>query len=372
MHTEQVKRWDGPGTMTLNRLLRAIDAELKEAGVATDPSVRHMVFPAMTIGTFTLTKVRKRYPNLCDVDISRATKHGDTPVQCDGGLRCLVLPHHSKMTDVGFANFVQMQSTLKSIELVNCVFVTNISMQLLINTCLALRQVKLLKCKWADNHTMKILCGVGHTPLDVIVGKKRARPSSVVPLEHIEITECDLLYSNSIQYLENLADSLEAINLSGCGMVDGVSAAYLAACTALVSIDLECTCIDDASVRVLSSGCKCLRQLGMGSCEQITALALWWLTPKPIAHRLPTTVQARFERHVSETHQSDVMLTQLSIRACRRMDHTLVFLIIDAWPRLVHLDCGGINGGYSHLDPRTWEESCYGVLCRRSSQSTLS
>lgn len=371
MHAEGVRRWDDPDITTLNRLLRAIDADLKTRDVGSDPTVNHMVFPAMTIGAFTLTKVRKRYPNLRGVDISRVVKHGDIPVQCDAGLRRLVLPYHSKMTDVGFGNFVQLQTTLQSIELVNCVFVTNISMQLLMDTCSMLRQVRLLKCKWADNHTLKILCGVDRTSMDVCVGEKRARPPSTVPLEHIEITECDLLYSNSIQYLENIADSLEAINLSGCGMIDGMSAAYLAVCTTLVSIDLECTRIDDASVRVLSNGCKCLKQLGMGSCEGITELALWWLTPKPIVLRLlPQTVRVHFERYITETHQSDIMLTQLSIRACKGMNHTLVFPIIDTWPQLVHLDCGGISGGYSYLDPCKWKESCYGVLRKCSLKTT--
>jgi hypothetical protein len=276
-----------------------------------------------------------------------------------------VLPYHSKMTDVGFCNFVQLQTTLQSIEMVNCLFVTNISMQLLVDTCPLLRQVKLLKCKWVDHHTMKILSSVDRDSQTIFVGKKRPRRSPVVQLEHIEVTECDLLYSNGIQYLENISDSLEAINLSGCGMIDGVSASYLAKCTALISIDLECTCVDDAAVNMLSQGCKCLKQLGIGSCERLTELALWWLTPKPIAERLPECIRTRFDKQKTKTHQSDVMLTQLSIRACRNMCHEAVFPILNEWPQLIYLDCGGISGGYSRLDPCKWVESCYGVLCKR-------
>lgn len=359
-----LKRWDRSDLKTVNKLLRAIDDDIASSN--SDTIVTSVVLPAVTIGAFSLSKIRQRYPFLTSLDMSKVIKHGDSAVKCSGGLTRIVLPYHSKMTDTGFFNIVQPQASLVSIELVNCVFVTNISIQMMLETCTLLRQIKLLKCKWVDHHTMKILCGVDFVEEGYESVTKRFKKTPV-PLEHIEVTESDLLYGNSMQYLKHVRDSLEAINLTGCGMLDGISATYICLCTELVCIDMECTQIDDESIRVISNGCKCLKQLGIGSCERLTALSVWWLTPKPIALRLGDEIKSRFSKHRRDVHQSDVMLTQLSIRACRGMDNDLVFPIIDSWPRLVHLNCGGINGGYTHLKQSEWEEIRYGVLHKRGS-----
>ena len=361
-----VKHWDRSELKTLNKLLRAIDTDIAQSD--PDVIVTHVILPAITIGAFALSKIRQRYPFLTSLDMNKVVKHCDSTMRCRGGLEQLILPYHSKMKDTGFFNIVQPQVNLVSIVLVNCVFVTNISIQMLLDTCRLLRQVKLLKCKWVDHHTIKILCGV-ECIVHASITKRLKR--SPVPLENIEVTESDLLYGNSMQYLKNIGDSLEAINLTGCGMLNGVSAKYICLCTELVCIDMECTQIDDESIRVITNGCKCLKQLGIGSCEHLTALSVWWLTPKPIAIRLGDDIKNRFLKHCNSVHQSDVMLTQLSIRACRNMDNEVIFPIIDTWPHLVHLNCGGINGGYSHLNPNEWEELRYGVLHKREPTGAL-
>ena len=352
-------------------------------------ALQSVKLPPFKVGKRTVDRLYSFAPHLQRIDMSCVEKHSDEVLPFSSEmLREIVFPRRSKMTDAGLCATLNACPSLVSIEMQECNYITDVSMEHALMACVHLKRMKLIRCAWVTGRTLQYLSASKFTgnlnKLANNIGNKAEQLESTArgaakggsggvtaartvkaamtdvfelhqgqqpQLEWLDISQCSAICDSSLQRLDGFPE-MRALFLQGCTVLTHQSAVSISLnVRELQILDMSWCSITDESVRLIFGACHGLQFMGLAHCPLITNEVVRIMTPK-------STLKL-----CGGTGQHYVELAQLSLRSCPQIDSSALWWIL-TWQKLRGMDLGGLGMKADLLEEvqaQGWQE----VRCQR-------
>lgn len=348
-----------------------------QAHGGTWPMLERIVMPAVKMGLRTVDQLHRLAPRLVRLDLTMVLRHCDEmlPFSSDT-LQEICFPCGSKMTDAGLCATLSGCPRLRVLELPECNYISNVSMEHAVVACRELGRISVAKCTWADSCTLQYLGAdrprrlahaasedSDHTagssssssaPLHLwasSIGTKKKRmrtagaaaadgagaqpPPPPCRITWIDVTQCRALCDASFQQLFR---SIRALCLNGCTVLTDLTVDNVVRhCPQMHFLDISWSQVTDAGLEKLLRGCRALQFLACAHCGRLTDDGI---------------------RRVRPDSCQWAELNQVSFRSCQGLGPAACQEIGTRWPLLRKVDLGGLPGLDAALfRAHGWEET---------------
>jgi len=251
--------------------------------VRSCPDLRHLYLAECQRLTDLSLKALGFCKNLTVANVADCVRLSDTGlryiVEGHSGpkLRELNLTNCLRVSDVSVLRIVQRCTTLTYINLSYCEHVTDAGVELL-GMIPSLISVDISGCFVQDQG----ISALGNNPKlkDIIIAEcinvsdigMQKLVQHTRDLENLDVSECKLLTDHSIKSLAFCCRRLRTLNISGCRLLSDQSLQYLSGVSHyLDSLDFSgCNLISDKALRFLRKGCRNLKYLSMRNCRGVS------------------------------------------------------------------------------------------------------